>query len=232
MPTPRVASGARCDVARSQWLAAVVAVWGLTGAASGVGADEVLRYELTPAFGEGRLHVSLSWQTGRREQSVLVVSQRVGPINDVPAMLENLRFSCGSRRDTGGSWMLTHRPEETVRCDYDVVPGRRAFDDWDNTHYPITTTSFFHGLGTAFLLAPNSGAGVPDEFDVVLRWKPAGRVQGGVLLGSGAARGGADPGARFAAIGLPGRPPKDDVTRARRALGERGDGRPIRLLAR
>jgi predicted metalloprotease with PDZ domain len=129
---------------------------------------------LTPDFEEGRLHVELSWQAGERRQSALRVSERVGPIADVPGMLRSMRFSSAVRRQ-GGVWILTHRPGETLQVAYDVAPRRREFDDWGYTHCPITTTEFFHGLGNAFLLAPASGPETPDEFEVVLRWKlPAG----------------------------------------------------------
>ena len=139
-----------------------------------LGAEEALRYELTPNFEQGRLHVELSWETGRRQQSALRVSERVGPIEDVPRMLRNLVISPPGRRERG-KWIIRHRPGEMVYCTYDVVPGKREFDDWGNTHYPITTEDFFHGLGNAFLLVPNSGPGVPDELEVILRWKlPAG----------------------------------------------------------
>jgi predicted metalloprotease with PDZ domain len=154
--------------------AGTVAVCALLAWAPSVAAEESLRYVLTPHFGEGRLHVELSWQTGGRRQSALRVSERVGPIRDVPGMLRNMRCSSGFRRQ-GAVWVLSHRPEEVVQCAYDVVPQRRAFDDWDYIHAPITTADFFHGLGNAFLLVPNSGPDVPEEFEVVMRWKlPAG----------------------------------------------------------
>jgi predicted metalloprotease with PDZ domain len=146
----------------------------LLAGASGLRADEALRYELTPNFEQGRLHVELTWETGQRRQSALRVSEQVGPIDDVPRMLRNVQISPPYRQENA-VWVFGHRPGETVWCSYDVVPGRRAFDDWANTHYPITTADFFHGLGNAFLMVPNSGPEVPAEFEVVLRWKlPAG----------------------------------------------------------
>lgn len=136
--------------------------------------QESLRYELTPHFGEGRLHVELVWQTSGRKQSALRVSERVGPIDNVPAMLQNLRLSHPYRRQDA-RWLIQHRAGESLRCNYDVVSGRQAFDRWETAHCPITTNDFFHGLGNAFLLVPNSGPGVPEEFEVVIRWKlPAG----------------------------------------------------------
>ena len=151
-----------------------VAVFAVLAGVPRLGADEVLRYELTPNFEEGRLHIELTWETGQRKQSALRVSERVGPIDDVPRMLRGLQIMPPAQRKNA-VWTFRHRPGETVWCSYDVVPGRRAFDDWSDTHYPITTPDFFHGLGNAFLMVPNSGPGVPAEFEVVLRWKlPAG----------------------------------------------------------
>ena len=156
-----------------EWGSAV-AICAFLALVPGVAADEVLRYELTPDFDAGRLHVELTWETGQRKRSALRVSERIGPIKDVPAMLRNLQISAPYRRKNA-MWIFSHRPGETVWCTYGVVPARRAFDDWGNTHYPITTRDFFHGLGNAFLMVPNSGPGVPAEFEVVLRWKlPAG----------------------------------------------------------
>ncbi|MFQ5805087.1 MAG: hypothetical protein ACE5I3_01415, partial [Phycisphaerae bacterium] len=166
--------GAAPGLRRVERLASALVLWTVLASVPGVIADESLRYELTPNFDERRLHVELTWQTGGRRQSALRVSEQVGPIRDVPRMLRNVRCSRSYRRQ-GAVWVLSHRPGETLRCTYDVIPGPREFDDWNNTHYPITTADFFHGLGNAFLLVPNSGPGVPDEFEVVLRWKlPAG----------------------------------------------------------
>lgn len=152
----------------------VVAALALLAGPPRLRADDALRYELTPEFEQGRLHVELTWETGQRKRSALRVSERVGPIDDVPRMLRGLQISAPTRREKA-VWTFSHRPGETVWCRYDVVPGRREFDDWGDTHYPITTPEFFHGLGNAFLMVPNSGPGVPEELEVVLRWKlPAG----------------------------------------------------------
>jgi predicted metalloprotease with PDZ domain len=138
------------------------------------GRAESLRYVLSPDFDHGVLHVELTWETGQRRQSALRVSERVGPIDNVPGMVRNLRCS-GGYRQRGGLWVIAHRPGEQLRCTYDIATGRQAFDDWDYIHAPITTDEFFHGLGNAFLLVPNSGTGVSEEFEVVLRWRlPAG----------------------------------------------------------
>lgn len=148
----------------------------LSGAAVARG-QESLRYVLRPDFEAGRLHVELSWEVGERRQSALRVSERVGPIENVPALLRNLRFNTGYRRQGGGIWILKHRPRATLTCSYDVVTGKHEFDDWQQIHAPITTPEFFHGLGNAFLLVPNPGNGVPETFEVILRWQlPAGHT--------------------------------------------------------
>ena len=143
----------------------LVAAWLPTAAAV-----ESLRYELTPNFDAGTLHVELTWETGNRKQSALRISERIGPIEDVPRILRNLGTVPPSLRDKA-MWLIQHRPNETIHCSYDVASGKRTFDDWGNMHYPITTRDFFHGLGNAFLLVPNSGPGVPAEFEVILQWK-------------------------------------------------------------
>jgi predicted metalloprotease with PDZ domain len=131
---------------------------------------ETLQYELTPEFEKGVLHVDLTWETGQRKQSGLQISETVGPINDVPRLLKNLAIGAENERK-GAVWVIQHRPGETLRCSYDVVTGKNAFKDWDDKHYPITTPRFFHGLGSAFLLVPAVGNGIPAEFEVLLRWK-------------------------------------------------------------
>ena len=136
---------------------------------------ESLRYVLSPQFERGTLHVELTWETGQRKQSALRVSEHIGRIRNVPGMLRNMRFDGASARRDGAIWVLSHRRGATIGCTYDVDPRKRAFDDWAYIHAPITSADFFHGLGNAFLLVPNSGSGVPDEFEVILRWKlPAG----------------------------------------------------------
>jgi hypothetical protein len=138
-------------------------------------AGESLRYVLTPSFDRGTLRVELSWETGQREHSALRVSEHIGRIQNVPGMLRNMRFEGARVRRDGAIWLLSHRPGAKIGCTYDVDPRKRAFDDWDYMHAPITSADFFHGLGNAFLLVPNSGSGVPDDFEVIVRWKlPAG----------------------------------------------------------
>lgn len=135
---------------------------------------ETLQYELTPRFDRGILHVELTWETGRRRQSGLQVSESVGPINDVTRLLRNLAISADVEQ-RGALWIIRHRPGETLRCSYDVVTGKNEFKNWDDKHQPITTPRFFHGLGGAFLMVPAVSAEMPAEYDVLLRWKlPAG----------------------------------------------------------
>ena len=143
-------------------------------AASAAWAGDALRYELTPAFGEGRLHVDITWETGDRKLSALRVSESVGIIANVPGLLKNVASNPPYRQE-GGIWIFKHRPGETIRMSYDVVTGRGGFDKWEEMHYPITGREYFCGLGNTFLMVPNSGDGVPSDFEVVIRWKlPAG----------------------------------------------------------
>jgi len=136
---------------------------------------ETLVYELTPRFDAAVLHVDLTWTTGgRRTASALRVAERVGPIEDVPQLLHNLAVSASNQRQNA-VWIVKHRPGEILRCTYDVVAGRRAFEQWSDKHYPVVAPTFFHGLGSAFLLAPAAYTGVPDDFEVIVRWQlPAG----------------------------------------------------------
>ena len=153
-----------------QWrqcvLAAVVALW-LAGVAS---ATETVTYILRPMPQAGRLEVELSWKTKGRERSALGVSKRWGAIDNVPRLLSNVRFEGASARRDGPRWLLKHRRGATVNCWYEVDPRRRAFD-WRNTHTPITTPTFFHGMGNAFLLVPRPAQGESDEYEVILRWQ-------------------------------------------------------------
>ena len=150
------------------------AVW-LAALVTPLAPAETLRYELTPDFDAGVLRVSVEWHTGSRQQSALRVSTRVGQVRDVPRLLRNVRIAGGRVRHDGAVWIITHRPGATIRCQYVVDPHRRRFAALDEIHYPITTRTFFHGLGNAFLLVPASGGATPETFEVVLRWKlPAG----------------------------------------------------------
>lgn len=130
---------------------------------------ETLTYTLTPDFQHGVLKVELTWQTAGRQRSTLGVSPHWGRIEDVPALLKNLAFDGQVERD-GALWHIAHRTGAAIHCEYVVDSGRRAFDDWELTHHPITTPDFFHGMGNAFLLTPQSSERIPKQYEVILRW--------------------------------------------------------------
>jgi predicted metalloprotease with PDZ domain len=138
--------------------------------ASAAGA-ETLTYVLTPVPDRGELRVELTWQTAERSESRLCVAEHWGTVSDVPALLKDVTFegASGVRRDKA-CWQVAHRLGAELHCRYTVDPGRRAFD-WASTHHPITTETFFHGLGGTFLLTPAPGGGQPEEYEVIVRWK-------------------------------------------------------------
>jgi M61 glycyl aminopeptidase len=155
---------------------ATLAAW-LCLVATRASADETLGYTLTPDYERHRLRVELTWETQGRTTSALAVSPRFGQIDDVPALLGGVNFDgvSGVRRQEN-VWVLTHRPAATIRATYDVNPRLKNFDDWQSIHAPITADDFFHGVGNAFLLVPNSAPGTPAEFETALRWAlPAGQ---------------------------------------------------------
>lgn len=136
---------------------------------------EELAYVLRPDFSAGRLRVELSWQTGNRQRSVLGISERVGPVQNVPGLLRNVLIQDGKARRDGSLWIIEHPPQARIRCTYEVAPPAKAFEQWSYTHLPITTRTFFHGLGAAFLLTPQKASGMPARYETVLRWQlPAG----------------------------------------------------------
>ena len=53
----------------------------------------------------------------------------------------------------GANWSIEHRKGAKITCTYDVLPPVHSFE-WTGTHYPITTKTFFHGMGNAFLMTP------------------------------------------------------------------------------
>ncbi|MBK9127676.1 MAG: hypothetical protein IPM13_07725 [Phycisphaerales bacterium] len=136
---------------------------------------EVLTYTLTPRPESGRLEVELVWQTGPRDASALSVSEQFGPLTDVPAQIGDLRVQgAGGGQRRGAAWLLRHRPNATVTCRYVVSTAGQppAPSQWLR---PVVTPTFFHGVGNAFLLVPHVGAGYPETYDVLLRWRlPAG----------------------------------------------------------
>lgn len=132
---------------------------------------ETLTYTLAPDPATGGIRVELVWETRGRTASVLGVSAHWGNIDDVAALLGDVRIDgCHGVQQQQSRWILGHAPQATIRCAYDFNPGRKSFQ-WDATHYPITTRTFFHGIGNAFLMVPEPGGDAPREFQVLLRWK-------------------------------------------------------------
>ena len=74
-------------------LAAAVLALTLSPAATAI---ENLTYTLTPVPESGRLRVELSWNTGKRQRSVLGVSQQWGAIENVAALLKDVQFAGAS----------------------------------------------------------------------------------------------------------------------------------------
>ncbi len=147
---------------------------------SGVGAfaqkTESLIYTISPRFGEGRTQVELTWETRGRTTSVLSVAQRFGKIENVAGLLSGVRIDGGKsiKRD-GSLWIVTHATNATLEVRYEVGSKIKSFDEWDAQQLPIASADFFHGIGSAFLMTPNSHPGTPAEFEVALRWVlPAG----------------------------------------------------------
>ena len=133
-------------------------------------AAETLTYVLKPQPEQGRLQVELTWQTEGRTVSTLGVSERYGTVADVPALLKDMSFRGGAVQRDKADWTVTHARGATLRCRYAVDAGRRTLD-WDATHHPVTTETFFHGIGNAFLLVPVAGGQTPEEYEVLLRWQ-------------------------------------------------------------
>jgi predicted metalloprotease with PDZ domain len=132
---------------------------------------ELLRYEFTPQPQQGRLKVTLRWQTENRTGSTLCVAGDWGTVRDVAGLLGTLRFGgADAVRRSGNCWQLQHERGAEIGVEYEVDVGRRDFD-WDVAHHPITTAKFFHGMGSAFLMTPGVGGGLPATYDVVLRWR-------------------------------------------------------------
>lgn len=137
---------------------------------------ETLTYVLTPRFEQGVLRVELLWETEGRTHSVLGIAERVGPVQNVPGLLRNVFVEGAQARRDGALWMLSHARGARIRCTYEVAPPASAFEQWNYTHLPITTPTFFHGLGSAFLLTPQKASGMPAEYRTILRWQlPAGQ---------------------------------------------------------
>lgn len=142
----------------------------LAGSGPAVQADAV-RYVLRPEPSTGRVHVEVSWETSGRTRSALGVSKRYGTIDDVPSLLSEPQFGgvTGVQRDAA-RWILQHRNGATIRCTYTVDARTRKFD-WNSTYLPIVTETFFHGVGNAFLMTPESGVGGPTTCEFLIRWE-------------------------------------------------------------
>ncbi len=143
----------------------------VTAAARGQ-SPEAVTYTLTPLPDAARLRVEISWSTGDRTQSALELGMRWGTVADVPALLRNVEFpgAVTGVKKRGGQWLIQHAPGAQVTCRYEVDPGRRKLD-WDGPHYPLITRSYAHLMGNTFLLVPHTGDGMPDTYEVALRWK-------------------------------------------------------------
>jgi predicted metalloprotease with PDZ domain len=151
-----------------RWLLIVIAAGCGTVASA---ATETLTYVLTPRPAEGRLDVELTWRTHGRPASRLCVAKQWGTVSDVPALLGDLTFEgANSVQGSRACWDITHEVGAVLRCSYSVDAGQREFS-WENTYHPLTTETFFHGMGSAFLLSPAPGGSMPAEYDVLLRWK-------------------------------------------------------------
>lgn len=153
-------------------------------------AAEQLTYTLEPNPETGGIAVEFTWKTEGRGASLMGVSPRWGSVSDVPATLGdfNVDGAKSVKRD-GATWIVKHAPGATFTVKYETKPKLKSFD-WQNTHLPITTSGFFHGMGNGFLLVPESGGDVPREFDVVLRWKVPGDWKAACSWGIGRSVGG------------------------------------------
>ena len=153
-------------------LIGLIAIVALFGSPARAQATEMVSYCLTPRVETGRLSVELTWNTAGRTLSAAYIAPHWGTVGDVPTLLRNVRFGGGVTgvRKKGSRWLLQHARGATVTCRYEVDPGFRRLS-WKGPHFPVTTSSFFHGLGNTFLITPESGNGLPELYDVTLRWK-------------------------------------------------------------
>lgn len=136
---------------------------------------ETVSYVLAPQPETGRLQVSITWTPRDRTQSVLATSKQAGSVTDVPALIKDLRFGGVTEvKSESPVWVLKHPRGGSLTIRYEIDPGARELT-WNNTHAPVTSDVFFHGIGSAFLLAPQPGGSMPEQYDVTLRWQlPAG----------------------------------------------------------
>lgn len=155
-------------------------------AASEKSSREQLAYVLSPQFDRGTLCVELTWKTDGRTASGLGVSRQWGGLDDVTTVMRDIVFGNAElQRRQGSLWVLRHARGASITVTYEVRPDTRAFD-WPQTHHPITTARFFHGMGNAFLLVPHDEEGVSQrEFEVTLRWRLAAGQQAACSWGVG-----------------------------------------------
>lgn len=152
--------------------------------------SEVVRYELAPQVETGGVRVEMSWDTAGRTLSAVFIAPRWGTVNDVPGLIRNLQFGGGVTgvRKQETVWLLQHGRDATITCTYEIDPGRRTLD-WDAPHLPVTTRTFFHGVGNTFLIVPIAGAGMPEKYNFALRWRLPPRWTAICSWGSGPAAG-------------------------------------------
>jgi predicted metalloprotease with PDZ domain len=164
-------AGGTALAGRGHSLAALVLA-GLSAAFVAVRASETITYTLTPQSDQGRLRVELLWETEGRTESALSVSPQWGTLADVPAILRNMTWEGATDvRREGATWIVRHARGAELAARYDVQPPDRTFD-WPRTHHPITSAHFFHGIGNAFLLVPQSARGAPErDVDALLHWR-------------------------------------------------------------
>lgn len=164
-----------CSAARHSNGGRLALLGALLALAFPASAIETLTYTLAPEFDRGVTRVELVWRTEGRSRSVLRVAERWGQIDNVLALLSDLNVMGATFRREGSLFVLSHPPGGEVTVRYAISPGVSAFSDWKHSHHPITTDTFFHGIGNAFLLTPNVGSGMPAEYETLLRWRlPAG----------------------------------------------------------
>jgi len=139
-------------------------------AAARAAEPEMLTYTLRPDPGTGRIRVELTWRTAGREDSTFGVSPRWGNAGEIEPLLQDLQCDGAvvAARERG-AWTLRHRRDAVIRVTYIVQPPGRTLT-WARSHVPVVTAEYFHGVGHTFLVTPLPGGGMPDTYEVLLRW--------------------------------------------------------------
>ena len=84
---------------------------------------ESVHYTLTPEVGTGRIAVELTWNTRGRTQSALTAASSWGTVEDVPALIRDLRFEgATASRPKPTRWLLEHIQGACITCRYTVDP--------------------------------------------------------------------------------------------------------------